>query len=392
MQRLILLVLISNLSCEQPEELPASFYDQPIPFADSSQSHPDAIDYQQILDVNQRKGMVGATLLVKDSKGLWVGASGFADIENNVPVQPHHVFFIASISKVFTAAATYRAIDQGFINSVNEPANPFLNKEIVDEIDNLKEATLAHLLSHRSGIRDFYTTQFDLDRINTDQDWTKEEVLEYIYGKSADFSLNSSYSYSNTNFLLLSMILENVLERSFEKVYQDLVFNPLGLASAYYSENQIIPPGAVKGYADIHNNGTFVESGYLYEDELGIGGDGGVAINAYHLAVFLENLVNESFISSEQQQVMTDWFTMPEDFHWHEYGQIQNGYGLEKFDTKFGTAIGHTGGIDGFSTYGFYFPEDDRTYVLLSNSASLKAGDIHVSIFEEVLEIMFEDK
>ncbi|MEM9676370.1 MAG: serine hydrolase [Bacteroidota bacterium] len=130
----------------------------------------------------------------------------------------------------------------------------------------------------------------------------------------------------------------------------------------------------------------------MYEDELGIGGDGGVAINAYHLAVFLENLVNDSFISTSSQTHMTDWFPIPEDYHWDEYGQTENGYGLERFNTKYESAFGHTGGIDGFSTYGFYFPESDMTYVLLCNSASLASGDIHASIFEKVLNEMFNNQ
>ncbi len=390
LQKVLIIVLIGCccFQCDEPASLPASFYNQPVGFNDSSATHPNANAYQALLDQHQKQGMVGATLLVKDQNGLWIGAAGYADIANNVKTTAHAQYFLASISKLFTAAAVYRYVDQGVI-SLNDPIKQWLSNEIVDEVANCNEATIGHLLAHRSGIRDFYTTQFDLDRLNADQHWSKEEVLRYVYGKNASFNVDETYEYSNTNYLLLSLILESISGLSFEEVYQQQVFDPLGLASAYYSEDIIIPDGAVKGYVDIYDNGSFIEAEFLYKDELGIGGDGGVAINAYHLAVFLENLVNPNFISAQAQAQMTNWFPIPDDYVWDEYGQTENGYGLERFNTKYAAAIGHTGGIDGFSTYGFYFPEQDMTYILLCNSQAVANGDLQASLFDGVLDLMF---
>lgn len=372
--------------CEEIDTLPASFYDQPAPFNDSSNIHPRGDVYQSILQQHQRQGLVGATLLVKDKDGLWIGAEGYADISNNVKMGTHSLYFIASISKAYTSAAVYRYVDLGLI-SLNDPIAQWLSQEIVDKVDNVDKATVGDLLSHKSGIRDFYTTQFELDRLNADQNWRKEDVIKYVYNKNAYHEVGSTYEYSNTNFLLLSMILESVSGKSFEQVYQEMVFNPLALTSAYYSEDVIIPDGAVKGYVDLYDNENFVESRFLYIDELGIGGDGGVATNAYHLAVFLENLVNTDFISQASQTQMTNWF--PIEGVDDAFQQTENGYGIERFNTRFESAIGHTGGIDGFSTYGFYFPESDMTYVLLCNTGDASKGDVFESLFDQVLENMF---
>lgn len=387
-QKLFIILSLSFLffQCEEIETFPASTYDQPVFFSDSSSIHPDGNRYQTILENHQRQGLVGATLLVKDDNGLWLGAAGYADLASNVEMGTNSLYFIASISKLFTSAAVYRYVDQGLI-SLEDPIAQWLSNEVVDKVDNVKEANIGHLLSHRSGIRDFYTTQFDLDRINDDHHWNKEEVLRYAYGKKAAFNVGEAYEYSNTNFLLLSMILERVSGMTFEEVYQEMVFNPLELTSAYYSEEVVIPSDAVKGYVDLYDNETFVESLFLYQDELGIGGDGGVAINAYHLAVFLENLVNPDFISAQSQAQMTNWFSI--DGADDVFGQTENGYGLERFNTPYESAIGHTGGIDGFITFGFYFPESDKTYVLLCNSADASKGEVFESLFEATLEVMF---
>ena len=187
------------------------------------------------------------------------------------------------------------------------------------------------------------------------------------------------------------MVLEAASGLSFPEIYQEEVFDPLGLSSAYYSEVQPIPVGCVKGYVDVYGNGHYVESEFLYNDELGIGGDGGVAINAYDLAVFFEDLMKGSLISASSLEEMTTWFDLPADWHWDTYGQKENGYGIEKFNIEETYAVGHSGGIDGFSTMALYFPEEDMTYILLSNSAgNLDGAESQGKIFEETTKLMFE--
>ena len=386
---LFVLVLLILQSCEKADIIPETYYDCEVEHSDSIALHPKAGTYQELLDRHQKNRMVGAVLLIKDREGLWVGAAGQADIASNVSMKPCNTFLIASISKVFTAAAIYRYLDRGML-SLDDKLSVWLPSEVSDRIANSEQATLRHLLGHRSGIPDFYTNRFELDRINRVKNgWTKEEVLEYIYDKSPEFAPDETYAYSNTNYLLLSIVLERVSGLSFEDIYQQELFNPLGLSSAYYSESEPIPAGCVRGYADAHADGQLVDSQHLYEDELGIGGDGGIAINAYDLAVFLEQLMKGQVISSSSLVEMTNWFSMPENWHWDSYGQIENGYGLEKFDTDYGFAVGHTGSIDGFGSFGFYFPEEDMTYVLLVNNT--KAFDTAKrELFEESLALMFE--
>jgi len=377
-------------SCQKDEVISEDFYACNPTSVNLGDTHLKAADYQEILDNNQRAGLVGAILLVKDKNGLWIGSSGKADIANNVDIKPCNTFLIASISKVFTASATYSYIDKGIL-SLEDPINKWLPKSVTDEIGNGNDAKIKHLLSHRSGIKDYYTDKFELDRENIEHNkWTKEDALEYIYGKESNFPVGETYSYSNTNFLLLSMILESASNLSFKEVYEQEIFNPLNLETAYYSETNPIPDGTVKGYTEFtFGSGNFHESRNLYIDELGVGGDGGIAINAYDLSVFLESLMKGQLISNNSLNEMTNWFDLPKENQWELFGQIENGYGVEKFNTKYGSAVGHTGGIDGFGSFGFYFPEEDMTYVLFFNGVNGQSNAPE-DIFNSVLEIMFE--
>ncbi|MEM6297304.1 MAG: serine hydrolase [Bacteroidota bacterium] len=379
-------LLIFFTSCEQNDVFPTDKYTCMLAVGDSSLTHPKANIYQNILERHRKNGLVGATLLVKDGDGLWMGADGMADIASDINVKPCNSFLIASISKVFTSAAVYRYVDQGVI-TLEDPISKWLAPEIVDKVENAQEAQIKHLLTHTSGIADFYTLQFELDRLNKiSNNFTKEEVLEYTYGIAATHETGETYAYSNTNFLLLAMILERASGLTFEQVYEQEVFSPLGLVSAYYSEENPIPEGCVKGYYDIYGNGQYAESEFLYGDELGIGGDGGIAINAYDLALFLEGLSKGELISETSLVQMNDWFDLPTDWHWEAFGQTENGFGIEKFNTQYGYAVGHSGGIDGFSSLALYFPETDMTYILLVNSAGNEEGfESQEEIFREVM-------
>lgn len=384
-----LLLLLLAYGCTDDEDTEPSTYSCETSFNDSSTRHPNASRYQAILDNNQKLGMVGSVLLVKDAHGLWQGSSGYADLEADVAMQTCTPFLIASISKVFTSAAVYRYIDKGLLRFDDNIAQ-YLDDEVVEQVANVKDCQISHLLAHTSGIPDYYTTGLDLDRINKeDNDWRKEDVLKYSYGKPATNKPGETYYYCNNNFLLLSMILEKVSGKSFERVYQEEIFIPNALGSAYYSEIAPIPAGTAKGYVELHGNKKWTETEFLYGDELGIGGDGGIAINAYDLAQFLERLGKGEVMSDASYKQMTDFFDMPEGWHWDTYGQTKNGYGTEYFGTKYGYAIGHTGGVDGFTTYGFYFPEEDKTYILLNNS--INDSDRSAEIFKSVLDIMFEE-
>ncbi|MBX2846432.1 MAG: beta-lactamase family protein [Saprospiraceae bacterium] len=378
------------VACASNDVVPPSFYACSFSNPLNSASHPKAEIYQGLLEDYRKKGLVGATLLVRDKDGLWIGADGKADIESDIDLQACNSFLIASISKVFTSAAVYRYIDKDIL-SLEDPISQWLDPIFVEEVKNADQAQIKHLLAHTSGIADYYTNAFELDRINkVNNDWSKEEVLGYVFGKKATNSVGQTYAYSNTNFLLLAMILERASGLSFEEVYRQEVFAPLGLTTAYYNERNPLPVGVVKGYVDIYGNGQFVESAFLYGDEIGIGGDGGIAINAFDLATFFEEMMKGNLISQSSLDRMTEWFDLPEDWHWDEFGQTESGFGIEKFNTPFGEAVGHSGGVDGFSSLALYFPEEDMTYILLVNSnGNAEGSEAEEALGLEVLEEMF---
>ena len=257
-------------SCTKNEVLPEEWYTCTLD-AEGSQPemHPNNEAYQHILDTHRRQGLVGAQLCIWDEHGLWTGGDGWSDVASAVPVTPCQPFLIASISKVFTAAAAYRLADQGMLD-VESLLSSWLDAETLDNIANAGDVNISDLLSHRSGIPDFYVG-FELARINRlEQGWSKEDVLDFV----EDDLLPTKRARLTIIQLETALValdgLETATGKSLEDIYHDEVFTPLDLGSAHYSEQHPIPQGCAKGYVDIYGNGDFVESEFLYRDELGI--------------------------------------------------------------------------------------------------------------------------
>ena len=140
MKNLFYFIIIAILfaSCSKTEVLPPDYYDQELSYNDSSDSHPNALEYQNILDDNQKLGAVGISVMIKDRHGIWLGTSGKADIANDVDLHPSHSMYIASITKVFTASLVYKLIENGKL-SLDDYVSDWISEDVIKGVANAVE-------------------------------------------------------------------------------------------------------------------------------------------------------------------------------------------------------------------------------------------------------------
>lgn len=131
----ILLIVVAFLSCERKAPEPSTQIKSDLLQQSLNDNHPNAEKYQEILDRNQKLGIVGTTLMIKDQYGEWIGASGKANLETNTNVVPDDLFLIASISKVFTATAIFKYVDYGKL-SIDDPIEKWLDKSLIGKLKN----------------------------------------------------------------------------------------------------------------------------------------------------------------------------------------------------------------------------------------------------------------
>ena len=177
-----------------------------------------------------RKSMVipgvEATVILADGR-TWTGVSGDAVVATKTKVTPETPFAIASLTKTFTAALILRLAEEGRL-TINDPLARWL-----PDYPNAAHITLRMLLSHTSGLADFFQNpKFDaaLNRAKL-RVWTPDEVLPFV-GKPA-FAPGKGWGYSNTNFVLLGLVAERAGGAPWAEQVRSDFFVPLGLTSTY---------------------------------------------------------------------------------------------------------------------------------------------------------------
>lgn len=170
-------------------------------------------------------------------------AAGWKDRDARTPADPDALFKIASISKLYiaAAAANLAAEDQLDLDAALADLLP----QLADRIENAERITLRMMLQHRSGIPNFT----DLDGF----EWTERQTdphdnLELALDQPADFPPDTQRSYSNTNYLLIGMILDDTLGYPHQDYIRDNLLAPLGLTHTFASLDDVDPADVASGY------------------------------------------------------------------------------------------------------------------------------------------------
>ncbi|MCB0758080.1 MAG: beta-lactamase family protein, partial [Flavobacteriales bacterium] len=169
-------------------------------------------------------------------------AAGWHCRENKIPADPHALFKIASISKLYTAVAVTKLVQDGRL-SLDKTLADYL-PELIGRIENADRITLRMLVQHRSGIPN-YT---DAPDYWASPKGSYAEKLDLILGLPADFAPGEGYAYSNTNYLLLSKIMDQVLGRPHFEFIQERILDRLQLKHTFRSVRDVDIKDVMSGY------------------------------------------------------------------------------------------------------------------------------------------------
>lgn len=331
---------------------------------------------QNILDIAVvDTGATGAVLSVKSPSFQWTGSSGFSNRETKTAMAPTDMLRLASMTKSFVSVVVQKLSEEGKFD-LDDKIQQYLPAAIVDRISHGSEVTIRQLLNMTSGIYS-YT---EIDNYNDEVErnpyrlpWTPEEILTYVYSEKAVFSPGEGWEYSNTNYILLDMLVKEVSSTSLASEMRRIIHNPLGLSNTFMEIQEPRDGGfgglIVRGY---ENDGEDVTE---IQDALGLG-DGGLISDGEGVVKFLQGLFVDKVLLS------TNSLNQMRSFHSNE----DYGLGLERRKTHFGEAWGHSGGSSGFEGDMLYLPESEVIFVCLTNTMDT---DICEKVFQRSLELLF---
>jgi D-alanyl-D-alanine carboxypeptidase len=310
--------------------------------------------------------------------GVWSAVGGSADGRRAADVNDR--FRVGSMSKTFVAVTALLLAEDGVI-ALDDPAATYLPAEVVANVENADQVTLRQLLSMRSGISDYLETDefWSVVEIEPDHPWTAAEAITYAYDLPAMFEPDADYYYSNSNYILLQLILEAATGQPLHALVRERILDPLGMADTYTQFFEDAPAGGtlVDGWEDWFGDSD-LDNVTAINDGWGLG-DGALISTVGDLTTFYRALLaDQTLLNADSMRTLLDF--RPDD--------TGDGYslGLAEWETDYGTAWGHSGAVLGFVSIGIYLPDAEATIVVLSANANLDVSEVAVEAAAAVLE------
>lgn len=310
----------------------------------------------------------GVVLVAENGKISYHKAFGFSDFENKIPLNTSSVFSIASLTKPYTATAIMMLEERGLL-SYDDKLSKYL-PEFPAYADGIK---IEHLLTHTSGIIDYLSRGLRLQ--HKAPIITIQVVLDSLIRQpNLSFPTGNKYSYSNSNYLLLALIIEKVSGLSYREFLEENIFDPLGMKDSYVRDeiNSNIPDRVNAYDAYWEKN----EDDLKYFD---IGGNG-IYSTAYDQFLFDQALHTEKLVSQASLQNAFDTTGLL-DRQKYVYG-----YGWKIPIDIEGNIVFHNGAIGGFCCELWRSIDKKESLIILSNDTWIRFVPDIISGAENIMQ------
>lgn len=300
-----------------------------------------------ILRVMHQAKVPGAVVsLSVPGKGDYVRAFGVADTKTRAPMSTNVNMRVGSVTKTFTATAVLQLVDQKKVH-LDDPISKYVRG--VPQGDHI---TLRHLMEMRSGLTEYMDDE-DFVRAwvaDPHRQWRSKEFLPYAFKHGVEFAPGTKYHYSNTNYVLLGMVVEKVSGQPLGRYLQKHILGPAHLKHTFYPKGAEFPAPHAHGYADARGP---VEDATNWNPH-SIGAPAGAMISTLaDLQRWAPILAKGTLLKHATQAERLK--TLP-------VGIDGLGYGLGIFNDN--GWIGHNGSLPGYQSLTVYLPEAKATLVV----------------------------
>jgi CubicO group peptidase (beta-lactamase class C family) len=311
--------------------------------------------------------------IAQNGKTIFAKGYGIADLEHNVPLSPSSPFYMASVSKQFTAMSVLLLAEDGKL-SLTDPVRKYV-PELPEYASGI---TIYHLLTHTSGVRD-YLMLGSLGGLPPEFVFTEGGMLHMLARQSAlNFEPGAEYLYSNSGYVLLSLVVKKVAQKSLNDFAQEKIFGPLGMKSTRFQhDHSALIPGKAFGYQ--RRDGVW----HTANSMLDVVGDGGLYSTVDDMIRWAENFDKPKVGAA----ALT---TMQTPAKLSSGKEIEYGMGLVPSDYRGLRIIEHGGGLVGYRTEFLRFPEKGFSVVCLCNNGTANPGQLARQVAELYLASDFK--
>ena len=336
--------------------------------------------FQSLLDAAVQDGLPGVSLRVAGAGIDFRGAAGVADLLTGEPFTPVHTMYMASLGKTFTATVALQLCEEGSLE-LDASIDRWLPGDAAARIPSTDTITLRHLLSHTSGLIDYMNDQkawrSEFAR-NPRRRWSHSEVAAYIFHRPLLFEPGSDFDYSNSNYILAGMMIEQAAGRPLDQLIRERIIEPLGLEHSFAGGAAASAGNRVRGYAGRH--GRTVDT-YPWYSHYALA-DSGIYSTPGDLARFMTALFRYDLLLKERTKrhmlTASNAGYPPSDYGLGIYVQ-RNPWGAGR------TWYAHDGIDPGYQADMMYLPEVGLAIVLAANASMGKANLVYEGLIRDVV-------
>jgi D-alanyl-D-alanine carboxypeptidase len=311
----------------------------------------------------------GVTAGVVLADGTVIGlAAGMSDTTAHIAMTPDSRLMQGSVGKTYVSAVAMQLIGEGLLDPEAMVSDYLGDEAWFARMPNADAITVRHLMTHTSGIiRYEFDDQFIADLLASPaRVWEPEELLSYLFDTEAPFAAGEGWDYSDTNYILVGLIIEKLTGGTYYEELERRILVPLAYTNTVPTDSRRVP-GLVQGYAGVENlfglpDAVIVDGEFAINPQFEWTG-GGIASTSTDLARWGKDLYEGRAFDESLLPLLLDGVPA-------RLGpNVQYGLGVIIRETRLGPAWGHSGFFPGYLTEMYYFPEHGFSVAVQINSS-----------------------
>ncbi|QUG84598.1 serine hydrolase domain-containing protein [Bacillus nitratireducens] len=354
---------------------------QNISSSSEAQDQKNRNGWKQVMQETIQIGAPGVLAKTYNNGKISSYNAGVADLSTKKSMKSDYRFRIASVTKTFTATTVLQLVGENRVQ-LDDPIEKWLPGLVQGNGYDGNQITIRQLLNHTSGIAEYLKSK-DADFTNTRKSYTAEELVKIGLSYPQDFLPGKGWSYSNTGYVILGMLIEKITGNSYAEEIEKRIIEPLDLSNTFLPGNSTVIPGNnhARGYLKIDGTSELKDVTY-YNPSIGSSA-GDMISNADDLNKFFSSLLGGKLLKERELKEMLT--TVPT-----EGEGVGDAYGLGIYETKLPNGVsvwGHGGAIPGYMTFAGGVIGGKHTFAV--NVNSLGPVDI-LTQFNKMMQIEFK--
>ncbi len=333
-------------------------------------------EIDQVMKKYSDFGLFNGSVLVADNGNIvYKNGFGYANMEWNIPNSPEVKFELGSVTKQFTAALILQLVEEGKLKLTEKISDvlPYYPKE------NGNKITIHQLLTHTSGIPN-YTDLPNFINKQVYENLSPQQLIESFSSLPLEFTPGSHFKYSNSGYIVLGAVIEQITGKSYEEVLNDKIFKPAEMFNSGYTHLDEIIKDRASGYNKMINrysNAHYLNMSIPYSA-------GALYSTVNDLYKWDQALYGNKILSDKSKKLMFTGYV--KDFN-NKYGYGWD-VGYQKINDNDSVFCEmHGGSIFGFSAFIARIPEKKQLIVLLSNVSNTPLN----GIYRNILNVLYDE-